>query len=127
MDYDSAEEGEEDEGDEEGGNKDEEELDEAGVEEEEEAPGALEESKSRKSRRSQVVIQNQDQSRVNMVLQSNAAVESYCYDVEHELWCEVSHRISDPVSAPQLNWTVGSWVYRILCGYGDGNSSTVKN
>lgn len=113
MDYDSAEEG--DEGDEEGGNNGmyEEELDDA----EEKAPGALEESTHKKSRSSKVELQNldlqQNQSRVNTVLQSNAAVESYRYDVEHELWCEVSARLyqvligspepgNNPPAAPDL-------------------------
>ncbi|TDH07905.1 hypothetical protein EPR50_G00111300 [Perca flavescens] len=27
--------------------------------------------------------------RVNSVLESNSAIERYCYDLEHELWCEV--------------------------------------
>lgn len=133
MDYDSGEEGEEDEGDEEGGNNgnDEEELDEA----EGKATGALDESKDRKARSSQVDIQNHDldqdlqqnQSRVNTVLQSNTAMESYRYDVEHELWCEVSARRSschrhqvvivslEPVNVstpePQLDTTVGSCVF----------------
>lgn len=75
VDYDSEEEEEEQEEEQE-----DEDLDEA------------EESKNRKSRSSQVEIQNQNhiQSRVNSVLQSHTAVESYRYDVEHELWCEVS-------------------------------------
>ncbi|TMS17580.1 DNA-directed RNA polymerase I subunit RPA1 [Larimichthys crocea] len=30
-----------------------------------------------------------NQMRVNSVLESNTAIESYCYDVQHELWCEV--------------------------------------
>ncbi|XP_073342711.1 DNA-directed RNA polymerase I subunit RPA1 [Pagrus major] len=30
-----------------------------------------------------------NQMRVNSVLQSNSAIERYCYDVKHELWCEV--------------------------------------
>lgn len=88
MDYDSAEEEEEDEDDEKGGSngRGEKELDHA----EEKTPGALEESTHRKSRSSEVELQNQNQSRVNRVLQSNAALESYRYDVDHELWCEVS-------------------------------------
>lgn len=31
-----------------------------------------------------------NQMRVNSVLESNSAIERYCYDVQHELWCEVS-------------------------------------
>ncbi|KAF1384376.1 hypothetical protein PFLUV_G00117690 [Perca fluviatilis] len=30
-----------------------------------------------------------NQMRVNSVLESNSAIERYCYDLEHELWCEV--------------------------------------
>ncbi|XP_040030506.2 DNA-directed RNA polymerase I subunit RPA1 isoform X2 [Gasterosteus aculeatus] len=30
-----------------------------------------------------------DQMRTNLVLESNSAIEKYCYDQEHELWCEV--------------------------------------
>lgn len=30
------------------------------------------------------------QMRINSVLESNPAIESYCYDQLHELWCEVS-------------------------------------
>ena len=29
------------------------------------------------------------QMRINSVLQSNTAIERYCYDHQHELWCEV--------------------------------------
>lgn len=31
-----------------------------------------------------------NQMRVNSVLESNSAIERYCYDQQHELWCEVS-------------------------------------
>ncbi len=31
-----------------------------------------------------------NQMRVNSVLESNPAIERYCYDLQQELWCEVS-------------------------------------
>lgn len=34
------------------------------------------------------------QMRVNSVLESNPAIERYCYDHQHELWCEVSFCVS---------------------------------
>lgn len=100
VDYGSGEDGEEGEedegeGEEEGGNDGKDEEDEA----EEKASGTQEESHqsqhaatNRKSKRPQCQeeIQDQDDMRVKAVLQSNTAVEGYRYDVEHELWCEVS-------------------------------------
>lgn len=102
VDYGSGEEGDEGEGEEEGGNdgKDEDdEVDEA----EEKGSGTQEESHQltathRKSKRSQgkeEELQEQDEMRVKTVLQSNTAVEGYRYDVEHELWCEVSALLLD--------------------------------
>ncbi|XP_061541184.1 DNA-directed RNA polymerase I subunit RPA1 isoform X1 [Phycodurus eques] len=35
-----------------------------------------------------------DQMRVNAVLNSHPAIEGYCYDVKHELWCEVNLALS---------------------------------
>lgn len=34
------------------------------------------------------------QMRVNSVLESNPAIERYCYDHQYELWCEVSFYVS---------------------------------
>uniref|UniRef100_A0A671WNV0 DNA-directed RNA polymerase subunit n=1 Tax=Sparus aurata TaxID=8175 RepID=A0A671WNV0_SPAAU len=48
-----------------------------------------EEEKKKRAKRVEGEEEPLNQMRVNAVLQSNSAIERYCYDVEHELWCEV--------------------------------------
>lgn len=99
MDYDSEEEG----GEEEEGGDDGEDKEDQGEEVEQNVDNSLEESqpettglrvqkRTKRAKRGggedgEVSL---DQMRVNSVLQSNQAIERYCYDLKHELWCEVS-------------------------------------
>uniref|UniRef100_A0A665T8W7 DNA-directed RNA polymerase subunit n=1 Tax=Echeneis naucrates TaxID=173247 RepID=A0A665T8W7_ECHNA len=48
----------------------------------------LEKSKKR-AKRGEAGQKALSQMRVNSVLESNSAIERYCYDHQHELWCEV--------------------------------------
>lgn len=53
-------------------------------------PSRAEENSAKMKKRSKDKREEQEnQMRVNCVLQSNSAIERYSYDVEHELWCEV--------------------------------------
>uniref|UniRef100_A0A7N8YC91 DNA-directed RNA polymerase subunit n=1 Tax=Mastacembelus armatus TaxID=205130 RepID=A0A7N8YC91_9TELE len=56
-------------------------------EEPESAGVQMERKKNRTKRREGEETLNQ--MRVNFVLESNPAIERYCYDQQHELWCEV--------------------------------------
>ncbi|XP_035016584.1 DNA-directed RNA polymerase I subunit RPA1 [Hippoglossus stenolepis] len=47
--------------------------------------------------------EDMSQMRVNSVLQSNAAIERYCYDHQHELWCELD--VVLPVSKVHFDLT----------------------
>lgn len=96
VDYESEEE--------EGGGDDGEDKEDLGEEEEEAQEnvenGSLEESQSesagvraerrkKRARRTGGGEESLNQMRVNSVLESNPAIERYCYDYQHELWCEV--------------------------------------
>ena len=94
------------ESEEEDGGDDGEDKEDQGEEEEEaseKAEDTLEETqpesaglgKQKKNKRAKRVGEEEtlNQMRVNTVLQSNSAIERYCYDVEHELWCEVSFSV----------------------------------
>lgn len=97
VDYES----EEEEGEEEAG-EDVEDKDEQGEGEQENAEKSVEQPES-----TRVSVQRKmrgkgggdeerlNEMRVNTVLQSNPAIERYCYDLEQELWCEVSDNTSD--------------------------------
>lgn len=93
MDYDSEEEEEEEGGDDNGKDKEdqvEEENGDHGQEESQSESAAV--SVQRKPKRAGKEEESEaslDQMRVNTVL-SNPAIERYCYDPKHELWCEVS-------------------------------------
>lgn len=99
MDYESEEEdggdGEdkEDQGeDEEEENAEEENKENNGLEESQPASaGVRVEKRSKRTKRGgEGEAIRMSQMRVNSVLDSNSAIERYCYDIEHELWCEVS-------------------------------------
>lgn len=97
VDYDSEEEEEEEEGGDDGEDKEDQ-----GEEVEQNVENSLEESqpestgvrvqkKTKRAKRGRGDGEvSLDQMRVNSVLQSNMAIERYCYDLKHELWCEVS-------------------------------------
>ncbi|XP_034738937.1 DNA-directed RNA polymerase I subunit RPA1 isoform X2 [Etheostoma cragini] len=53
-----------------------------------ESVGGRAERKTKRARRGGEE-ESLSQMRVNSVLESNPAIERYCYDLEHELWCEV--------------------------------------
>ncbi|KAA8589146.1 hypothetical protein FQN60_010491, partial [Etheostoma spectabile] len=53
-----------------------------------ESVGVRAERKTKRARRGGEE-ESLNQMRVNSVLESNPAIERYCYDQEHELWCEV--------------------------------------
>lgn len=54
-----------------------------------ESAGLEMQKKKKRAKRVEGEEEPLNQMRVNAVLQSNSAIERYCYDVEHELWCEV--------------------------------------
>uniref|UniRef100_A0A3Q3FIR8 DNA-directed RNA polymerase subunit n=1 Tax=Labrus bergylta TaxID=56723 RepID=A0A3Q3FIR8_9LABR len=94
VDYDS----EEEVGGDEGEDKDEQEEDEKEEENEENTPeesqpqsagGRVTRKKKRSKRAEGEAEDSLNEMRVNSVLQSNPAIERYCYDIRHELWCEV--------------------------------------
>lgn len=83
MDYDS--EGEQDEdGD------DSEDKEDQGEQPEEDVNSTMEVSQTEFGKVKLQKGKNQNQMRVNSVLQSNSAIEGYSYDSKQELWCEVS-------------------------------------
>uniref|UniRef100_A0AAQ5WWY6 DNA-directed RNA polymerase subunit n=1 Tax=Amphiprion ocellaris TaxID=80972 RepID=A0AAQ5WWY6_AMPOC len=45
--------------------------------------------RAKRSNKKVAVGETLDQMRVTSVLASNSAIEGYCYDYQHELWCEV--------------------------------------
>ncbi|KAM9833161.1 DNA-directed RNA polymerase I subunit RPA1 isoform 2-T2 [Syngnathus typhle] len=115
VDYDSAEENE-DKDDVVVEEEEEEEEEEAAQEEEEtqkeaqeEAEGGAKQSKMESSAAKKTQAESggaeesADQMRVNFVLNSNPAIEGYCYDLKHELWCELE--VAFPVSKVYLDMT----------------------
>ncbi|KAM7000703.1 DNA-directed RNA polymerase I subunit RPA1 isoform 2-T2 [Tautogolabrus adspersus] len=97
VDYESEEEGGGDEGED---KEDQEEDEQENEEEDEENPteesqpqsegGRVTRKKTKRSRRGEGEAEESvNQMRVNTVLQSSPAIERYCYDFQHELWCEV--------------------------------------
>ncbi|XP_070692657.1 DNA-directed RNA polymerase I subunit RPA1 [Pempheris klunzingeri] len=65
-----------------------------------ESAGARTERKKKERKRGEGTL---DQLRVNSVLQSNTAIERYCYDFQDELWCEVD--LALPVSKVHFDLT----------------------
>ncbi|XP_026185951.1 DNA-directed RNA polymerase I subunit RPA1 [Mastacembelus armatus] len=88
VDYESEEEAEGDDA-EDKEDQEEENMEKNNMEDEEpESAGVqMERKKNRTKRREGEETLNQ--MRVNFVLESNPAIERYCYDQQHELWCEV--------------------------------------
>lgn len=66
-----------------------------------ESAGLEMQKKKKRAKRVEGEEEPLNQMRVNAVLQSNSAIERYCYDVEHELWCEVSFHVLHKISG----WT----------------------
>lgn len=93
MDYESEEDGgddgedKEDQGDEE--EEAEEKVEDTLEESQPESAGVRTERKKKRAKRGGGE-EALNQMRVNTVLESNPAIERYCYDLQHELWCEVS-------------------------------------
>uniref|UniRef100_A0A8C9ZH58 DNA-directed RNA polymerase subunit n=1 Tax=Sander lucioperca TaxID=283035 RepID=A0A8C9ZH58_SANLU len=67
-----------------------------------ESAGVSAERKKKRARRGGEE-ESLNQMRVNAVLESNSAIERYCYDLEHELWCEVD--LALPVSKVHFDLT----------------------
>uniref|UniRef100_UPI0037E9A883 DNA-directed RNA polymerase I subunit RPA1 n=1 Tax=Semicossyphus pulcher TaxID=241346 RepID=UPI0037E9A883 len=92
VDYESEEDDKVDEGeDQEDQGEDKEENEENTTEESQPQSGGvrLEKKKKRPKRAGGGGEGSVNQMRVNCVLQSNPAIERYCYDIQNELWCEV--------------------------------------
>ncbi|XP_030595949.1 DNA-directed RNA polymerase I subunit RPA1 isoform X2 [Archocentrus centrarchus] len=72
---------------------------------EEQQPEPQQEPKERRKKGAKSVeaAESTSQMRVNTVLQSNSAIERYCYDYQHELWCEVD--LALPVSKVHFDLT----------------------
>lgn len=87
----------------------------------------------RAKRRGREGEESLSQMRVNSVLESNPAIEGYCYDHQHELWCEVSSCVSAQTHLRDCNYSQFSYQESFIllttiiwdCGSTDINSSVL--
>lgn len=100
VDYESEEEDVGDDAeDKEGQEEDEEKVESSTVEEALPESAEIMVEKKKKKKRAKQGGQGEEslsQMRVNSVLESNPAIERYCYDHQHELWCEVCSCVLAP-------------------------------
>ena len=102
------------EGEEGGGGEEEEEEEEDGGAEEAADGSGPEPTPKKKKRRSS----SMDPTRVTSVLASHHAIESYSYDPQHSLWCQV--RAAERWAAPSTNRKrrvthADSWLLKLTC------------
>lgn len=71
----------------------------------ESAAGRLESKRKRVKRGGGEGDESLTQMRINSVLESNPAIERYCYDHQRELWCEVSSSVLPKQTKANLDET----------------------